>query len=304
MSTQNFMQKNQNGIITMICRNIPEHGFIDAIKIKDICKISIMTKEQKAGRRGEHDVKVIKVTGEREIISRNQLRNNYLCSNGKKIKLAFLNSGKEYIVYRNCNENYKVIKIPENCVGNFSNKKIKPGNYIVVPVNNQGEMDREKMGVVSASLFKKSFKIPMQEVIKRNIGKGSKAISLFDKPRNSNSMARPISLGAETNIKPPSISSTPIQQKINTPIQNKDNESNSKYKYTVINKIHDYNNKHVGFTVSDLKTNKIHQVTIVQLSQMCESKLVDNVMLVTKATGQKFLKGNGIEIKKLPVVMV
>jgi hypothetical protein len=82
-------------------------------------------------------------------------------------------------------------------------------------------------------------------------------------------------------------------------------EAESKYRFTVLNRLMDMNNKAVGFTVKEIKTGNTRQLTTQELSKLCEMKLVDNVMIVKKEqTGQKYLKGNGIIINNLPKILV
>lgn len=182
MAVQDYMRQGNNGIIQMNCNNLPDKVFIDAIKTKNICKAKILTREERAQLpAGSPDVKVIRITGGSQFITRKQLVEKFAFTNGSSIKVAYLTSGKEYIVYNVCNEKYKVMKLPQNCVGVMNNKKVTQGSYLVVPVNADGSLNKSEMGVVSSGNFRKCFKIPMQNVIQRHIGGGSKTFSLFNR---------------------------------------------------------------------------------------------------------------------------
>lgn len=82
--------------------------------------------------------------------------------------------------------------------------------------------------------------------------------------------------------------------------------SDSKYRFTVTHQIMSVNdpNKQIGFVVKELSTGKVKNLPISSVVKLCESKVVDNVMIVTKqSTGLRFLKGNGIVLKNLPKVL-
>lgn len=313
MSMQDYIKQGSGGNVMINCNNLPSKVFIDAVKTKDICKAVILTKQERTEiQPGSPDIKLIKASGESTLVSRSQLSNNYTLSNGKKIRMAFLNSGKEYVVYSVCNENYKILKLPDNCMGVLNNKRIKPGNYIVAKVDTTGNIDTQSMTSISPNLFRKMFKIPLQDVIKRNMGKGSKMFTLFNKApllnnkKNVNmQIEKPVAPKkvnvvknidtSELNINPSSIKVPTMQEQVAT----------SKYRFIVINKLVDMNGNMVGFTVKDKSNGQIKQLTVAQVTKLCDRKLVENVMLVTKeSTGMKFLKGNGMRLDNLPKVIM
>ena len=325
MGFEQYMRQGNNGEIQVACANLPNKGFIDAIKVKDICKLKFLTKQEKENiAPGSPDVMLKHITGEIEYISRSDISKKYTDANGNKLKMMFLKNDRDYIVYCNCNESYKILKLPNNCSGAFKGKRVKPGDYVVMPIDSQGNPCREKMGIVSSKMFRKMFKIPMQAVIKRHMGSGSKNFSLFKqlgannrRPSiNISSIAKntpvinlnvekqmkPRINSADLGINPSNIKIPTVTDKINTVQSNR--QENNKYKFTVINQILDMNGKLLGYSVKELDSGTIKQLNTAQLAVLCEQKLVNNVMLGTiERTGKKFLKGNGIVLKNLPSVL-
>ena len=175
-------------------------------------------------------------------------------------------------------------------------------------------------------IFKKQFKIPMQAVIKRHMNGTSKsgAFKLFDRqsrsnlgnvhtntlPNNSKIDTEALGLNP-SNISVPSVKEMKQSNNVagkfsgNSGVNTfKNRQSNIKYKYTVIQKVVDMNNKLLGFTIKDLATNQTKNLSPQELSAVCKDRLVDNVMLVRKDNGQAYLKGNGIRLESLPSVIL
>lgn len=347
MSLTDYMRQGNNGQVSMVLDNLPEIGFVDAIKTKNICKATLLTRSEKEGLPpGSPDVKLTSASGETLYISRRELSTNFVLSNGSKIKIAFINAGKEYIVCSVCNEPYKVIKLPDNCVGSFQGKKVRPGSYMVCKVGEDGGIDFSTAGIVSPKLFRKMFKIPPQAVIKRHVGSGNKNFTLFsnrDKARRNREMFTPMQNAVQQQMNNNVQQQAPQQQftprvdtsqlglnpaNINVPtaaeslkdrlnrnrqslIRNsaaentQDKPTNSKYRFTAINRVVDMSGNMQGFTVKDLQSGEKRQITVPQMSQLCSKKLVDNIILAKReSTGTMYLKGNGIVINNLPEVIM
>lgn len=159
---------------------LPASMFIDANNVVDICQIKIMTRaQQKELSPGEPDIVLTSATGGRSRISRRQLIENFTFLNGKKVRLSSLHSGKIYTVKRYCNVPCKAIKLPNNVIGVHKGRKIsEKGAYIVAQLTPDGSLDRSTLKVMRATDFRKLFKIPEQEVITRNRGKGHKELNV------------------------------------------------------------------------------------------------------------------------------
>lgn len=339
MAITDYIRQGRNGQVTMMLDELPEIGFIDAIKTKNICKAEILKRQARAGLTpGSPDVKITSASGETLYISRRELKNNFLLSNGSKIRVAFLNAGKDYTVYSICNEQYKVIKLPDNCTGNFQGKRVRPGSYMICKVTEDGSINMSSAGIVSPKLFKKMFVIPPQDVIKRHLGSGNKEFTLLrngneahdlnggyrPKPNapidSANSTFKPIVDTSQLGIKPSSINiQTASESLINNRQslhadstarnddnkQSDNNDTQSKYKYTAINRVVDMNHKMQGFTLKEIQSGRIKQITTQQMVQVCSKKLVDNIILAKReSTGTIYLKGNGIIINNLPEVLM
>lgn len=350
MNNIDYMQNN-NGRITMFCEQLPDKGFIDAIKIRNICMIRIYSVKYKKANRIEsnQDVELIQASGEKSMITRRELAQNFVHCNGRRILLRRLRSNYKYYVYNmyNQGETYKVLRIPNNCIGTLGSKEIKPGDYIVAKVDQNGNIDRTTLSVVTNKMFKKSFKIPMQAIIRKHIqGNPNQEFGLYNPNRlaqvrgyhRQNSISNiersytqniqpkhEINMGTgleglldkKVNISKPS---KPVEmpniQTVQKPVlqknitQNKQQPTSSEnnikfgYKYTITHRIISSVNKGmIGFVVKEISSGKSKQLTTQQVMQLCEKRLVDNVMLVTKESGMKYLKGNNIRIESLPQVI-
>lgn len=374
MRDVSYMQ-NSNGRITVFCEQLPDKGFIDAEKVRNVCSIRVKTRGEKlqAGRPG-NDVDVLYATGEREVISRTQLAKEFRHSNGKKIVIQTLRNGQKYLATRNMSgkEAYKVLKLPDNCTGSLRGNPVSSGTYLVCKANDDGSPNKDTMYTVSPKMFRKMFKVPMQAVIKRHLHKPSnRQFGLFNPrrlaevrgraPRNhmgefdmfenntphvrADSIPRSINLGtglhtAMGNSQSPVVPVTPMNrtpvspnnmqrpannmqrqapQNIRRPINQNvmqqhvvntqstpgaEQHKKNPYKYTITHRIVSMtNNALIGFVVKEISSGQSKQLTTLQVHQLCEQKLVDNVMMVRKDNGVKFLKGNNMRIENLPQVL-
>lgn len=327
MSSPNYMRQSSNGNIIMDCVNIPDKGFIDAIKVKDICKARILSKQEKSNiKAGSPDVKITKITGQISYITREQLTKNYVNANGSRIKIPFMRDNKEYLVAAPCNEEYKIIKLPSNCSGQFNGRQVKPGSYIVIPATEQGELKREQMSVISSTVFKKMFKIPMQDSIRMVLNNprhaGSNKLKLFKNRQRTqyNNMQhnnvphislgkQPISADIQGTMQQNTMTYANKQSTMYNPhtsIKQKLGNKNeqSKYKYRVTGRLVDMNNKPIGFVVTEIATGQTRNLKTNELVQLCMNKLVENVMLVRNQSGKVFLKGNGCRLESLPSMII
>lgn len=327
MDSPNYIRQSANGNIIMDCANIPDKGFIDAVKVKDICKVKILNKQEKSNMKaGSPDIKITKITGQISYVTREQLTKNYVNANGSRIRIPFMRDNKEYLVAAPCNEEYKVIKLPNNCSGQFNGRQVKPGSYIVIPSTEQGELKREQLSVISSTVFKKMFKIPMQDSIRRALNNprhsGSNEFKLFKNRQRAqhnniqhnsdphvNLQKQPINADIQSTMQQNTMHyankqstmynpRTSIKQKLGNM-----NEQN-KYKYRVTGRLVDINNKPIGFVVIEIATGQTRNLKTNELVQLCMNKLVENVMLVHNQSGKVFLKGNGCRLESLPSMII
>ena len=323
MTGVKFIQQSGNDVL-FILDQMTNSGFIDAYKVRDICMIKLMTRQERLDRQpGSPDVKVKSITGQSFFITKSQLAQNYRHISGKKITNAFLKTNTPYTVICNCNEHYKVMKLPDNCVGVFNNTKVERGSYIICKATADGDVDRSTLGIVNGKQFRKMFKIPMQPVIQRNMnGKSNKRFGLFDK-RNARAqrISRPsISMPMMNNRQPVMNNAQPvINNAVNQNIQNSRpvrpqvqanqqvQQEVSKYRFTATHKLVKASapDKIVGYAIKDLRTGQSTQLSIPQVAKLCDKKLVDNIVKVDdKSKGAWFLRGNGIALGSLQTIII
>lgn len=317
MGYTDYMKQVNNGKVLIDFDYIPSKGFIDANLVRGIYNAKILSREQKKGQpAGSGDVVLVSATGGTKIITREELCKNYKHSSGKNIVISFLKTNTNYVVQGKATDKYKAIKLPDNCIGKVGNKSAQPGSYVICKVDSSGNLDKSTMTVISPKLFRKMFKVPMQPIIKNHMNGGcNKMLGLFNKNRNKAVASKP-------NIAPSLLSKKPsvnIEKSTNNVFDTSKlglNPSNinigvqpkvveNKYKFVATHRIVSMNNKKpLGFVIKEKASGKSKQMTTAQVSQLCEQKLVENLMVVVKEnSGVKFLKGNGMRIESLPEVL-
>ena len=337
MGIPNYIRQSNNGVVCIDCNKVPSTGFIDAVKTKDIIKFKVMSSMDKMNSNnytpGGPDVVVQHITGETQMITRRELSKSYVHTSGNKIRISILRNGKQYLAYNICNENYKIMKLPNNCAAILPDgKQTKCGSYIIAKTDGNGAIDKSSITSVSSSTFKKMFKIPMQSVIKRNMNnrqnsnsfklltrEHSKARGNFGQ-RNNRTKFNSAAIGMNpAKVGTPVIQNNnnnrgtfrPQVSKVNnnnhgtfTPTMNMNRQNTTTYKYTVVAKIVDMDKHLMGFVVKDIKTNKTRNLKVNELTQLCINKLVDNVMVVRNQKGNMYLKGNGCSIENMREVIM
>lgn len=174
-----FKPTGQNNAVVDVDA-LPASMFIDANNVVDVCQIRILTRQQrKEFGPGAPDVVITSALQGKSRISRKQLAENFTFLNGKRIKLAVLHSDRTYTVKRYCNIPCKIIKLPSNVIGVHNGRRIADkGPYIVMQLGPDGNMDRSTLKILSGDNFRRLFKIPEQEIITRNRGKGHKELNV------------------------------------------------------------------------------------------------------------------------------
>lgn len=331
MGIPSYITQNSGGIVCIDCNTAPDRGFLDAVKTKDIVKIRILTRQEKREstnyKPGGPDVMVISLTGEKQLIYRKDLVNKYVHTDGNRIKLSILSSGTSYIAYNVCNEPYKILKLPSNCVALLpSGKRTKQGDYVVAKADASGQVNRATLSSMSPSSFRKMFKIPMQPVIKRHMGNRSKTSQMFtliNKQRLQRNMINNTPIrsridSSEIGMNPANINIKSVNDSnvigngvrktftptMNKNINSKDTISHTNYRYKVLAKIVNMDKHLMGFVVEDMVTGKRNNLKINELTQLCMKKSVENVMVVRNQKGNLYLKGNGCSIENMQQVIM
>lgn len=340
MGIPNYIRQANNGVICIDCNKVPSTGFIDAVKTKDIIKFKVMSSMDKMNSTnytpGGPDVVVQHITGETQMLTRRELSKSYVHTSGNKIRLSILRNGKQYLAYNICNENYKIMKLPNNCAAILPDgKQTKCGSYIIAKADGNGAIDKNSITSVSSSVFKKMFKIPMQSVIKRNMNnrQNSGSFKLLSREHsktrgNFGQRNRTKFNSAAIGMNPAKVGTPVVQNnnnnkgtfrpqltKVNnnssnrgtfTPTMNTNmnRQNTTNYQYTVVAKIVDIDKHLMGFVVRDIRTNKTRNLKVNELTQLCINRLVDNVMVVRNQKGNMYLKGNGCSIENMREVIM
>lgn len=333
---KNYMTTSDNGTVHIDYKNIPSSAFLDTIQTKEICVINI-TKVNDTNRRdiGINDVKITNTsTNTTSYISRKELASKYRLINGKPIKFTFLHSGKNYIVCTRSDKKYKAFKLPNNCTTRVGNTMVPAGSYIIGMVDDGGNLITESLNIINPRLFRKSFKIPMQDAIENSLnGKRHNNFTLAKKyedkkygrtkVNNSISLGKPVDFSniSMQNINIPKQNMNIQNRPINTqpsvlksisnnldtsgyskPAHNNIQQLNN-YKYEAVGRIEDINKNTIGVAFRELRTGKIIEVPMNKAIQACESNVVNNLMAVHSNDGNVFLRGNGILFNNLPKVV-
>lgn len=316
------MQGN-SGRLQYNCDQIPDGMFIDATLVRELCKIKLMTRQERRSMgAGCPDVQVQSILGGRKNITREELSRDYKLFNGQQVKMKFLRTDKQYNVFRLCEEDYKILKVPDNDIVSFRGQQRQSGgSFVICKANDNGTPDKSTLHIISAKIFRKAFVIPENEHIKGAVARRKAGIA---QRRFNPYMYKPVRKHSSVMDIQPDIPASAFQNFSNNtgntrvagakpmsrPVENNMASTavmrDSKYKFTVTHQIMSVNdpNKQIGFVVKELSTGKVKNLPISSVVKLCESKVVDNVMIVTKqSTGLRFLKGNGIVLKNLPKIL-
>lgn len=312
MAIPSYFKQIGQDKIALNLEEVPDKAFIDAVMVRDIYKMKIIGRRKKIGLKpGEPDVEMCDSYGNKHYITRQELCDVYRHSSGKKIIMAFMKNDKSYIVQRCCRTDFKVMKLPDNCIGITKNRKIQPGNFIVCKTNESGEINRGTMRVINPKNFRKMFKVPMQEIFNRPEG-GDKRFTLLQRysdksiASGDNVISSNISMGNLDMSKKLNI------RNLNTDTQNKNDnpdktgkENETKYKYRATYRLVSMDNeKLIAFMIQDIESGKEKQLGLQQVAQLCKVKSVENLKLVSRENGTQFLQGNGIKIDSIPKLLL
>lgn len=318
-----WLMQGNSGRLQYNCDQIPDGMFIDATLVRELCKIKLMTRQERRSMgAGCPDVQVQSILGGRKNITREELSRDYKLFNGQQVKMKFLRTDKQYNVFRICEEGYKILKVPDNDIVSFRGQQRQSGgSFVICKANDNGTPDKSTLHIISAKIFRKAFVIPENEHIKGAVARRKAGIA---QRRFNPYMYKPVRKHSSVMDIQPDIPASAFQNFSNStgntrvagtkpmgrPVGNNMAStavmSDSKYKFTVTHQIMSVNdpNKQIGFVVKELSTGKVKNLPISSVVKLCESQVVDNVMIVTKqSTGLRFLKGNGIVLKNLPKVL-
>lgn len=309
MSSKDYMQVNKDGTITVNFNKYTGNAFIDAIKTKDIALVRILDKKTKQAMNisnGSPDVEIIRASGEKGMISRKDLVTNYTYMSGHKIKIAYMKNNSTYRVMCRCNKPYKVMFTPNNMNAYVNGKLAQGGVYVVAPINKTGQADFSRCTIMSSKLFRKQFTIPMQDVIKRNIGKrGSSSYYIRTKGKGQGIVRKPTAFDNITSRSSTMNTYDNQQQAQNVqrrqqPTQQQVQSQQPKYRFKAVGRIVTEQGQLIGYILIDIKGNR-QKVSLNKVYQLCQAKQIQNLKYVSNANGQGgFLQGNGMSIQSIP----
>ena len=74
MKNVDYMQQSNSGNVLVFCDRMPDKAFIDAVRVKNICKVQIASRAESMTREpGMPDVKIREATGVQKYITREDL---------------------------------------------------------------------------------------------------------------------------------------------------------------------------------------------------------------------------------------
>lgn len=275
---------------------LPDSVFIKAVRCRQILIARMMTKDEKASiPRGSGDIVVRSPIGEEYILYRNDVLSNYRYLNGSRISIAGWERGRQYLIYKEDNTPVFICCVPSAKYSELinNNQRIKNkdnGIYLVCMQKENQEPYREKIYWVTSKLFKKMFKILPNDKIEKHYKKVTKYKDNFD-----------FGDGAIDNLTQHEITKTTIVKQPEKIENNSLNETTVEYKYEAIARVVTLSGETVGFILS-ANNGQTKKVTKSQLMAVANKKLVRNIVLVSK-DNKYFLRGNGITIESLPVVL-
>ena len=333
MGFTDYARKTETGV-EFTLDNLPKTAFIDVVKVRDIAKATIVNRKDYDIKAASGDVKLQRVGCGVQFITRSQLSKIYLTAKGRKIIVPYLKNGVSYIVQAHCKESCKAMKLPDNCTVILRNNPVPSGSYVVCKADKDGNPDMNSISIISPKIFRKMFKIPLQPIIQKYIGKaGSRQFSLYSRQRNRTKQTtssqipevfnntsgfgtgavkdptisiqkQPIVNNQQASVKQTTTTATPKIDTAKLGIDPKNIQVPTKYKFRIDKKIMSMSNPkmQIGYMVTDIDSGVQNKYTMSAVYRMCEEKLVENAMIVTRPNGMKFMRGNGVILENLPQV--
>lgn len=282
---------------------LTEESFLRVTKHYDVASAIVISHDRYAEygiQNGGLDVRLEMITGETFMVSRKFLVENFRIPGkrsavGKRIHLLFVKNNTPFLVIRNSNELMRAIFIPDKYSIDTGGRLVNGGHYLVCKDIN-GVANKNNLCLVDRATFRCVFSIPMQEGVKQSRGLNRQNIQF-----NRQAVTPVKNMQQNQQVQRQQVQQRPVQNR--TVKQPQVTQTQSKYKYTVVNKIMSFTGVCVGYTVREISNGRTLRVTEQQLKAACYKKLVDNVVLVNQQNGKSFLRGNGIDMSKLPKVM-
>lgn len=298
-SVDKYLYQIQENCLALDLNKVPDSAFFDVTKVRNLAKARIISSNEyvKYGiTPGGNDILIMSNTGETQLISRHDFISQYKHTNGDKIKMMYLKNNTDYIVYSNSQSTYKATRVPNNIYirlpnGKFSNKRM----YVIAASDESGAVNRQSFRFIPLDIFKRQFIVPMQPFIEKikAIKSGGSVVNNFNTNNDIGSQHQNLGFNQQH-----------VANNIVKPVNsNVENNTQSKYRYTASARLVDNHDKLKGFVIKDTKTGNCINCNIQQTYQLCLAHKIDNIILVTKTDGSKYLRGNDISIEGLPKVI-
>jgi len=316
------------GSVRISLDEIGDQAFIKVIKSVNLVRIYVCDRSE----RREHGMyRGSEFCGGEVSVNSETIEKEYVFCDGKRVKKLYLKGGKSYDAIKisdRAEKIYGAMLVPDNCEVFVGNRIIGANNYIVIGINDMGDIDRSKVFIVSKQTFRKVFRVPMQKIIFKyigkpkntSIGKGSEhkelsdinknvdarkiklsgAVKYRDKQDHGNAMGNDIRIGTVENESRKIKNRENRDRVIEHNHEYKTNENNN-YKYRATARVVDFNGNLYAFEIVDIKNGNRNIVNMNKMRELCDSKAVENIMCVS-SKGKKFLKGNGIKMSDLPEI--
>ena len=309
-SVDKYLYQIQENCLALDLNKVPDSAFFDVTKVRNLAKARIISSHEYAKygiTPGGNDILIMPNTGETQLISRSDFISQYKHTNGDKIKMMYLKNNTDYIVYSNSQSTYKATRVPNNIYirlpnGKFSNKRM----YVIAMSDESGAINRQSFSFIPLDIFKRQFIVPMQPFIEKikAIKSGRSAINNFGNFNTNNDTDNKQQENLDFNKQHVSNNIVKPVSNIVEPVNsNVENNTQSKYRYTASARLVDNHDKLKGFVIKDTKTGNCINCNIQQTYQLCLAHKIDNIILVTKTDGSKYLRGNDISIEGLPKVI-
>ena len=320
---------------------VNDEVFLRAYKIRDINKARILNRaEKKKIPSGSPDILVRPFIGKGRLMSRQEVVSNYRYLTDKEINVRGWKSENTYIIYRIVREPVAIMQVPININIDVNGKTANKGNrqsgdYIICSLDENGNILRNTARVISSAMFKKICYIPPSEIIERYKGRHNQYFDLntgsamnYDQAtgkqpirntRNTNGghVARIIRHPIINRAIRPQVGRQQPERK-STTLQNREQVSTSQArpqlrmrplrgsqankKYKLNKQIHNAQGERVGFEIIDSNGNT-QLISLGEAMQLAGDSKIGNVELVRNSSGNSFLRGNGISIDNLPIII-
>ena len=280
-------------MIKMEYNKIPNSLFKEVVKVRDIRKARVLSKDEKnALENGSPDISLSSPLGFTDIVPRDFFIKTYKYPDGNKIKLSGWKSKYSYIVTAEENTYAYAFQLPsthtmeivrdgKKIQANKKSRGKRPGDFIVCTSLKDGSIDRSKAFVINYMIFRKMFKVLKDTEV------------LEARPKHQVIVSSGKVAGKELIDK--IIKNTPMD--IITDIPDRANETQEKFK--AIGKI-ERDKKTIGFILQDSLGNTV-SIEKSQLMDLCRTKSISNIALSKTEEGKDYIHGVGMKISELPV---